>query len=170
MSIEEKDEIQYKKAQIKISAVNAAIPNLILLNNELGPKESKAYTITLDYLNLDSYYKFIVDIKRTYTMDAESLLKIYFSLKDLNAGLSLFDQVRDCYVENNEMVYVGFSSREGSGIIESFDASGINKINLKYVIHSDEELNSLTTFRDNLYKNAPEKMKVKQLSSIVNQQ
>lgn len=170
MSIEEKDEIQIRKAQIKVSAVNAAIPNLILLNNELGPNESKAYTITLDYLNLDSYYKFIVDIKRTYTMDAESLLKVYFSLKDLKAGLSLFDQIRDCYVENNEMVYVGFSRREGSGVVESFDAAGVNRINLKYVIHSDEELDSLTNYRDNLYKNAPHKMKVKQITSIVNPQ
>lgn len=161
MSIDEKDEIQYRKAQIKIGAVNATIPSLIELNNEIIPNERKAYTILLDYQKFDDYYKFIVDIKRTYGYDNNSLLKIVYSLKDKNAGLDLLEQVCECYAENSEMNYMSFTNRNDSVI--GFNMIGSNKVDLKFAIHDEEIIEKLKILQDKFYQNIPEQIKLKKL-------
>jgi len=161
MSIDEKDEIQYKKAQIKIGAVNATIPSLIELNNELIPSERKAYTILLDYQNFGDYYKFIVDIKRTYGFDNNSLLKIVYSLKDKKAGLNLLKQACECYAENSEMDYISFTSRNDA--IVSFNMVGSNKVDLNFAIHDEEIVEELKELQNKFYRSIPEQIKLKKL-------
>lgn len=158
---DEKDEIQLKKAKIKVGAITCVIPELIHLNNELTGQDQKLYTILLDYIKFDGYYKFIVDIVRGYSLDRSSLMNIHFSLKKLEDGLSLLDEIRDCYIENNEMLYTGFTNNSPSNNFESFDAIGTNKINLKYVIHNQTEQEKLCKYDKNLYQNQKIAVKIK---------
>lgn len=149
---EERDAVQLKKAEIKTNALTGVLTSLIQLNNELDPKEQKAYTTTLNYTNFDNYYEFIADIRKTYSTTSEPLMRIRFSLKNLDDGLNLFDGIRDAYIQNCEMIYTGFSNNSTTGRIDSFDAVGTNKIDLKYKIHNWEEYERLQAYEDSLYK------------------
>lgn len=151
---EEKDEVQLKKARIKTSAMMCVIPELIHMNNELKLQDRKPYTISLDYIPFTGYYRFIVDIRKENAYDnKEPLINIHFCLRNLEAGLLLLDEIRDCYIENNDLTYTSFTMDINNNTVKSFNAFGINQINLKYKIHSENEHKKLVTYEDELCKN-----------------
>lgn len=156
----EKDETQIKKAKIKASAIQCVIPELIRLNNELDDNERKHYTILLDYISFDEYFKFIVDIVRGYSLERESLMKIHFSLKDKEEGLQLLDKIRDCYMEHSQLSYTALSINPRTGITESFEAVSPNKIDLEYRAHTLEESDKMRIYEEGLYKNPTTSVKI----------
>ncbi len=146
----EKDTIQLKKAEIKVGAITGLLPSLINLNNELSDEERKPYTIMLDYVEFEDYYRFSIDIMRTNHYKPDSLIDLHFSLKNLEDGLQLFDEVRNCFVDNSHLIYTGFQTHCNQSITSSFNAVGANRIDLVYKIHSDEELQRLTEYNNSL--------------------
>ena len=161
----EKDEIQLEKASFKVDAANDLITKYINLNNKLDVQERKPYSIILDYTTYETHHYFTVKIKRTYKQDVDPLFQIYFSLKDLNSGLKLLDQIRDNFVKQSELIYTGFSTdayySEKSGGVSSFDAVGTNKIDLHYSIHTKEEYDKHLAYENTLYAKENPKIKIK---------
>lgn len=156
----EKDEVQLKKAKLKTTVIKCLIPELIHLNNELEERERKHYTILLDYTQFDGYCKFIVDVIRGYSLEKESLMKVHFSLKDKNSGLQLLDDIRDCYMENSNLNYTALSVNPRTKIVESFDTSSPNKVDLEYRIHTLEESDKIQEYEAGLYKNPTTAVKI----------
>lgn len=146
----EKDAIQLKKAKIKVEAITNLLPSLINLNNELSDDERKPYTIMLDYLNFNDYYRFSIDIMRTNHYEPDSLIDLHFSLKRLEDGLSLFDKVRDCFIDNSNLIYTGFQTHCNQSVVSSFNAVGSNRIDLIYKIHDDYEYERLLEYNNSL--------------------
>jgi len=166
---DEKDEIQLEKAKFKVEAANDLITKYIKLNDKLSPKERKQYSIILDYITHNTHSYFTVKIKRTYKPEVDPLFQVYFSLKDLDSGLKLLDQVRDNFVEQSELIYTGFSREpyysEQSGGVSSFDAIGANGISLYYSIHSENEYKNQIEFENSLYAKENSKIKIKKPSN-----
>lgn len=166
---DEKDEIQLEKAKFKVEAANELITKYIKLNDKLSQKERKQYSIILDYTAFDTHNYFTIKIKRTYKQEVDPLFQVYFSLKDLEEGLNLLDQVRDNFVEQSELIYTGFSREpyysEQSGGVSSFDAIGTNGISLYYRIHSESEYKNQIEFENSLYKKENPKIKIKKPSN-----
>lgn len=162
----EKDAIQLKKAKIKIEAITSLLPSLINLNNELSEEERKPYTIQLDYLTFNDYYRFSIDIMRTNHYQPDSLIDLHFSLKCLEDGLSLFDKVRDCFIENSNLIYTGFQTHCNQSIVSSFNAIGSNRIDLIYKIHNTEEYERLLAYNNSLRNHT--NILVKKRPEIVN--
>lgn len=112
---------------------------------------------------MGDYYKFIVDIQRTYSLETESIMHTRFNLKDLSIGLLLLDEIRDCYIHNNDLTGTKFSLGNTNKGIESFGAVGVNKINLSYKTHYYDEYKELRTYNNNLYSDHNPVVKTKRM-------
>ena len=98
----ENREVQFKSAKMKTDAIVALIPELIDLHKTINENNEKPYCIILDYIKYNEYYKFTVSVDRKYSYTEKPLTSINFSLTDLEDGLLLLNEIRDCYIENNE--------------------------------------------------------------------
>lgn len=157
----EKDEVQLKKAKIKIGAVKSIIPELIRLNSELTGADRKPYTILLDYISFEDHKIFLVDIRKSFKRDATPILRIHFGLKNVEDGLNLFDEVRDCFMENEGIIYSAFTKDIPNRPATSYSLVGQHSVNLEYKIHTQEEFESLNAYNERLYATSPEKVLMK---------
>jgi len=149
----ENREAQFKSAKMKTDAITSLIPELIDLHKTINENNEKPYCIILNYIKFDEYYKFNIDVKRKYSYTEKPLTSVNFSLTNLDDGLLLFNEIRDCYIENNEMVYTGFHSKDNTACpYDSYDAIGVNGFDLSYRINTMEEYEKLREFDMQIYR------------------
>lgn len=160
-----KDEIQSTKALTKMNCIKKVIEILQNLNLLENSADMKQYNIVLDYIKNDNSmddnenfttFKVTVYSSRLYVGQSKEtkMFDFNFKLKDEDTGFAIFKNIREYFLEKNDLQYSCFQSSHNFDNLKYTEHTIYtnHNVHLTSMIHSKKDEMKLEKFQEKICK------------------